>query len=58
MFGFMIGGLAVGWGVLIAFLDQAAAPAGRRAGKLCAALLVWCAVVTVTGGVITAMGRW
>jgi hypothetical protein len=58
MFGFMIGGLAVAWGVLIAFLDQAAASAGRRVDKLCTALLIWCAVVTATGGVVTAMDGW
>jgi len=57
MFGFVIGALAVACGVLIAFLDQAGASAGRRVDRLCAALLAGFAVVAVTGGVLTATGH-
>ncbi|WP_250030730.1 hypothetical protein [Paractinoplanes maris] len=54
MFGFLIGGLAVGWGVMVAVLDQA--PPGPRTRKLCTALLVALGAVVVVGGVTTVAG--
>ncbi|GIF22647.1 hypothetical protein Ate02nite_53770 [Paractinoplanes tereljensis] len=54
MFGLMIGAVAVAWGVVIAMLDQPGAFSGRHLNRLCTALLIGCAVVTVTGGVAAA----
>ncbi|MET3423756.1 hypothetical protein BJ973_002968 [Actinoplanes tereljensis] len=50
----MIGAVAVAWGVVIAMLDQPGAFSGRHLNRLCTALLIGCAVVTVTGGVAAA----
>jgi hypothetical protein len=58
MYGFVIGGLAVAWGVLAAFLEQPGAAARRRATQLCTALLVACAAVGAAGGVASAAGVW
>jgi hypothetical protein len=54
MFGFLIGALAVGWGVLIAVLDQPGPSSGRHVNRLCTVLLIGCAVVVVAGGVTAA----
>jgi uncharacterized membrane protein (DUF441 family) len=57
MFGLMIGTLALAWGVLVAYLERADAPTGRRIDQLCTALLIGCAVVAITGGVAAAMAH-
>ncbi|MCM4082849.1 hypothetical protein [Paractinoplanes hotanensis] len=54
MLGFLAGGLAVVWGVLVAALDQA--PPTPRTRKLCTALLVALGAVVVVGGVTTVTG--
>jgi hypothetical protein len=51
MLGFLAGGLAVVWGVLVAALDQA--PPSPRLQKVCTALLVALGAVIVVGGVTT-----
>ena len=57
MFGFLLGGLAVAWGALAAFLDQPGA-AGGRAERWCTALLVTSGAVTVAGGVAAFASPW
>ncbi|GAA0448311.1 hypothetical protein Ade02nite_61000 [Paractinoplanes deccanensis] len=58
MFGFVLGGLAVSWGVLAAYLDQPGAAAHRRANQLCTALLTACTAATAVGGVASLAGAW
>ncbi len=55
MFGFLAGGLAVAWGVTVAFLDQPSVSSSRRTQQLCTALLIALAAVLVAGGVTTAI---
>ncbi|MBU2666042.1 hypothetical protein KOI35_21240 [Actinoplanes bogorensis] len=50
MFGFLIGGLAAAWGVMVAVLDHSPEPS-RRLQQLCTALLVALGAVAVAGGV-------
>jgi hypothetical protein len=54
MLGFLAGGLAVVWGLLVA--ARAQAPPTPRTRKLCTALLVALGAVVVVGGVVTAAG--
>jgi hypothetical protein len=54
MFGFLIGGLALAWGVAVAALDQM--PPSPRLQKLCTALLVALGAAVVVGGVSTVAG--
>ena len=49
MFGILLGGLAVAWGVAVAVLDQPGAADPARLRRLCTALLL-------TGGAVTATG--
>ena len=58
MFGYLVGGLAVAWGVMVAVLDhpQQSAPARRRTQQLCTALLIALGAVTVAGGASTLIG--
>ncbi|MEV4350905.1 hypothetical protein AB0J83_41140 [Actinoplanes sp. NPDC049596] len=58
MFGFVLGALAVSWGVLAAFLDQPGAAGHRRAGQMCTALLTACTAATAVGGVAALTGAW
>ncbi|GAA2697451.1 hypothetical protein [Actinoplanes palleronii] len=58
MFGLGIGAVALAWGVLVAFLDQPAAPTGRHVDRLCTGLLIAGAAVTITGGVLAATVHW
>jgi hypothetical protein len=55
--GLVIGGLAVMWGVVVAFLDQPAAP-DRKRTQLCAALLTGCAAAAAGGILVTVNGWW
>jgi hypothetical protein len=52
MFGFLAGGLAAVWGVMVAVLDQS--PPSPRTRKLCTALLIASGAVIVAGGVTAA----
>ena len=54
----MIGGLAVLWGVMVAYLEQPAPPDGRRTRQLCAALLTGCAAATAGGILFSVSGWW
>ncbi|MCO8274978.1 hypothetical protein M1L60_30795 [Actinoplanes sp. TRM 88003] len=54
MLGFLAGGVAIAWGVLVAALDQA--PPSPRTRKLCTALLVALSAVAVVGGVTSVAG--
>ena len=58
MYGFVIGALAVAWGVLAAFLEQPGAASRRRTTQLCAGLLLACAAVGAAGGVASAADLW
>ncbi|MEU8817246.1 hypothetical protein [Actinoplanes sp. NPDC048796] len=58
MFGFVLGALAISWGVLAAFLDQPGAADHRRARQLSAALLTACTAATAVGGVAALAGAW
>ncbi|WP_249998100.1 hypothetical protein [Actinoplanes sp. M2I2] len=51
MFGFLVGGLAAVWGVMVAVLDQA--PPSPRTRKLCTALLIALGAVVAAGGITT-----
>jgi hypothetical protein len=56
MFGFVLGGLAVLWGVLVALLDQPTPPDRGQTRRLCTALLITCAAVTTGGLLVTVAG--
>jgi hypothetical protein len=58
VYGFVLGALAVAWGVIVAFLDQPGASARRHADRLCTALLTMGAAVTVVGVLATVTGLW
>ncbi|GIE94534.1 hypothetical protein [Paractinoplanes rishiriensis] len=53
MYGWLIGALAVAWGVLVAVLDRPGILTGRRADRLCTALLIASGAATLAG----ALGR-
>ena len=58
MFGFVLGGLAVAWGALVAFLEDPDAARRGRAERACTALLITTGAVTVAGGVAAATAPW
>ncbi|MFF5083315.1 hypothetical protein ACQPZJ_19965 [Actinoplanes sp. CA-054009] len=58
MFGFVLGALALSWGVLAAYLDQPGAADHQRAKRLCTALLTACTAATAVGGVAALSGAW
>jgi hypothetical protein len=55
MYGYLVGGLAVAWGVMAAFLDQPGSSPSARTRQLCTVLLVAAAGTAVTGGVASLM---
>jgi SAM-dependent methyltransferase len=56
MFGFVLGGLAVAWGVAVAFLDHPGAADSPRLRRFCTALLLTGGAVTATGAVAAGVG--
>jgi len=56
MFGYLLGAVAVVWGVTLAVLDQPTT-SGRSLNRFCTALLTAGAVVIIAGGVAAALHR-
>jgi hypothetical protein len=54
MFGYLLGTIAVAWGVMVAVIDQPTA-SGRNLSRLCTALMTGCAVFAIAAGVAAAV---